>query len=229
MSIARNFIFDVFRKKRTQRKIVAPSEIPEVAIPESSAGIAVVAGCVGYRVHNENAKLSPSPVTTATSNTVRQPSKKPDSPSTKITREQWDPTVRFTNGEGNVKKLAKFHVTVPEVPKGYSMKMKLLQTTGYIPQQVWFTLSNGNEEEDITLQEFPRPSISPWATDPLGPSRDVKTIDINGTSVTMLLSVHNTYSEYRFVSNGMCYQVEGPVSPAKQVMISLIQTPKYLN
>lgn len=35
MSIAKNYMFDVFRKKRTERKVVDPSEIPEVAITES--------------------------------------------------------------------------------------------------------------------------------------------------------------------------------------------------
>lgn len=158
------------------------------------AGVAVVAGGVGYGIHNQNAKPSPytANLTTATSNDVSKVHNKPYSPS----------KVTFTAGESNVKKLAKFHVTVPKIPKGYSMQMKLLQTTGDIPQQVWFTLSNGNEKEDITLQEFPRPNISPWAA-PLGPSKDLRTFDVSGTSVTMsTFGDFKTYTEYRFLSNG---------------------------
>lgn len=186
----------------------------------AAVAIVAVAGGVGYGIHTQSEKSSPTANgTTATSNVVSKTSNKPYSP----------PKVTFLGGESNVKKLANFRVTVPEVPKGYSMQMKLLQTTGYIPQQVWFTLTNGNVEKNVTLQEFPRPNVSPWGL-PLGPSKDLRTFDVSGTSVTMsIFDNFKAYTEYRFITHGMCYQIEGPVSPAQQVIKSLIQTPKYLN
>lgn len=209
--------FETMRPSKSQRRIT--TMLTNIA---AAVAVIVVAGGVGYGIHNQHAEPSPytANLTTATSNDVSKVPNKPYS----------TPKVTFTGGESNVKKLAKFHVTVPEVPKGYSMQMKLLQTTGYIPQQVWFTLSNGNGEEDITLQEFPHPNISPWAA-PMGPSQDLRTVDVSGTSVTMLLPFgkSKSYTEYRFLSNGMCYQIKGPVSPTQLVMSSLIQTPKYLN
>jgi hypothetical protein len=110
------------------------------------------------------------------------------------------------------------------------MQMKLLQTTGDVPQQVWFTLSNGNEEKDIKVQEYPRPNPT-WSMPSMDAPQFLKTINVDGTSVTMEIPAGKTksYTGYQFTNNGMCYRIESPISLAKQVIGSLVQNPKYLN
>lgn len=138
--------------------------------------------------------------------------------------------ITFISGASNVKKLAKFHVAVPGIPQGYNMQMKLLKTTGEVPQQVWFTLSNRNEEETIKVQEYPRPNPT-WSMPPLEALQGVRKINVDGTSVTMVLPMgkFKSYTGYQFLSNGMCYRIESPVSLAKQVISSLVKNPKHLN
>ncbi|MFD1675310.1 hypothetical protein [Alicyclobacillus fodiniaquatilis] len=213
---------NIEREMQTMIPIRSKRRMPTMLtnIAAAVAGIAVV-GCIGYGIHQQSVTPShTSHVATATSNTVSKVSNKPYSP----------PKVTFTNGASSVKKFAKFHVVVPEIPQGYSMQMKLLQTTGDVPQQVWFTLSNGNEEKDIKVQEYPRPNPT-WSMPSMDAPQFLKTINVDETSVTMEIPAGKTksYTGYQFTSNGMCYRIESPISLAKQVIGSLVQNPKYLN